>query len=71
MNSQKENDHEKEKILDEENPKSTRTTVVFEGHTYDLEDGRLVSYIEIYIPILRKYIRIDACDLFKYVFGRR
>lgn len=53
---------------DDKNTKQSKK-VVFEGHIYDLEDGQLVSYIEIYIPLIRKYIKINACDLVKYIFG--
>jgi hypothetical protein len=69
MNSQIKDNSEQELIIEDNEKKSNRTQVVFDGATYDLEDGRLVSYIEIYIPIFRKYIKIDACDFFKYIFG--
>jgi hypothetical protein len=74
MNSQIKDKSEQEIILeddddDDDEKKTSRTQVVFDGATYDLEDGRLVSYIEIYIPFFRKYIKIDSCDFFKYIFG--
>lgn len=51
-------------------PKKNRGTKVnFDGHMYDLEDGHLVNYIEIYIPFLRTYLKINSCKFFQYIFG--
>jgi len=53
-----------------ETPKKNRGTKVnFDGHLYDLEDGHLVNYIEIYIPFLRTYLKINSCKFFQSIFG--
>lgn len=62
-------DHSSNDLSTHDDEKKKSKKVVFEGHVYDLEDGQLISYIEIYIPIWKKYIKIDSCDLFKYLFG--
>ena len=49
--------------------KSRGTKVKFDGHIYDLEDGNLVNYIEIYIPFLKTYLKINSCKFFQYIFG--
>lgn len=52
------------------NSKKSSTKINIDGHLYDLEDGNVVNYIEIYIPGLRRYIKINACNFFQYIFGR-
>jgi len=68
-------DEEEEKEIDIEdhqgkNKLQKTTKVNFDGHLYDLEDGHLVNYIEIYVPFLRKYIKINSCKFFQYLFGK-
>ena len=54
---------------DPHHSKKKSTKINLDGHLYDVEDGNVVNYIEIYIPGLRKYIKINSCHLFQYIFG--
>jgi hypothetical protein len=64
------NHKEQDQIKYSEINKTTRNGKInVDGIEYDLEDGRVVNYISFYLPILKREVRIDACDFFKYIFG--
>lgn len=67
---EEEQKYDEKKRKAESDKKSFQTKINIEGHLYDLEDGQVVNYIEIYIPFLRRYCRINACDFFQYLFGK-